>query len=224
MANKFSGIFITIYNLFNLSWTESATMHINDSDRDEFFSNTINSMFKLFSSICIGIIATLPLVFYILVKGNYNEAYLYIPILMVSTLFNVVVGLYSVIYIAKKETKEVAKTSVMAAIINIVINLLLVKKIGLYAAALSTAIAYFAMMIFRYFDVKKYIDIKIKMSVIIATITMLVITIVAYYLKNTIISCIVLFITIIYAIIINKEFIIEVLKMLNKKLKGSIKK
>lgn len=224
VANKFSGIFITIYNLFNLSWTESAAMHINDSDRDEFFSNTINTMFKFFSSICIGIIATLPLVFSMLVKENYKEAYLYVPILMVATLFNVVVGLYSVIYIAKKETKEVAKTSVIAAIINIVINLLLVKRIGLYAAALSTAIAYFAMMIFRYFDVKKYIDIKIKMSVIITTIIMLVVTITAYYLNNTIISLIVLFITIIYAIIINKAFIIEFLKLLNNKLKGSIKK
>lgn len=223
VANKFSGIFITIYNLFNLSWTESASMHINDDDRDKFFSNTINNMFKFFSSICIGIIACLPLIFSQLVKGNYMEAYLYIPILMVATLFNVVVGLYSVIYIAKKETKEVAKTSVMAAIINIVINLLLVKKIGLYAAAFSTAIAYFAMMIFRYFDVKKYINIKIKMSIIISIVAMLIVTIVSYYIKNMILSCLVLLVTIIYAIAINKAFIMEFIKVINKKLKGSNK-
>lgn len=226
VANKFSGIYITIYNLFNLSWTESASMHINDDDRDEFFSNTINNMFKFFSSICIGIIACLPLIFSQLVKGDYIEAYLYIPILMVATLFNVVVGLYSVIYIAKKETKEVAKTSVMAAIINIVINLLLVKKIGLYAASLSTAIAYFVMMIFRYFDVKKYMNIKIKMSIIIGTVAMLIVTIVSYYIKNTILSYLVLFVTTIYAITVNKDFIMEFIKVINKKLKlkGSNKK
>lgn len=223
VANKFSGIFITIYNLFNLSWTESASIHIDDEDRDEFFTNTINNMFKFFSSICIGIIACLPIVFSYLVKGDYMEAYSYIPILMVATLFNVVVGLYSVIYIAKKETKEVAKTSVMAAIINIVINLLLVKKIGLYAAAISTAIAYFVMMIFRYFDVKKYMNIKMKISNIINTAIMLGITITTYYMKNIIVSILVLIITIIYAILINKSFIIEIVKIINKKLKGSKK-
>lgn len=223
VANKFSGIFITIYNLFNLSWTESASMHINDNDRDEFFSNTINNMFKFFSSICIGIIACLPLIFSDLVKGDYIEAYSYIPILMVATLFNVVVGLYSVIYIAKKETKEVAKTSVMAAIINIVTNLLLVKKIGLYAAAFSTAIAYFAMMIFRYFDVKKYLNINIKMSTIISTVVMLIITIVSYYIKNIMLSCLVLFVTIIFVIVCNKTFIIEFIEAISKRMKGSNK-
>lgn len=222
VANKFSGIFITVYNLFNLSWTESASIHIDDEDRDEFFTNTINNMFKLFSSICIGIIACLPIVFSYLVKGDYMEAYSYIPILMVATLFNVVVGLYSVIYIAKKETKEVAKTSVMAAIINIVINLLLVKKIGLYAAAISTALAYFIMMIFRYFDVKKYMNIKMKIGNMVSVFIMLTITIVSYYLNIKIVSLLVLCIAIIYAILINKSFIIEFFKIVKRKLKRGI--
>lgn len=42
----------------------------------------------------------------------------YIPLFMLSSIFNVVVGLYSVIYVALKKTKEIAKTSIYAGISN----------------------------------------------------------------------------------------------------------
>ena len=34
VSNKFSGIISAIYGVFNLSWTESASLHIDDDDRD----------------------------------------------------------------------------------------------------------------------------------------------------------------------------------------------
>lgn len=111
VANRFSGIFIVFYNIFNLSWTESAAVHINDDDRIIFFTETINSMFRLFSAVCIGIIACMPFVFPVLINKSYSSAYQQIPILMLSVLFQVIVGLYSVIYIAFKKTVEIAKTS-----------------------------------------------------------------------------------------------------------------
>lgn len=96
VANKFSSIYITFYNIFNLSWTESVSLHINDKDSEEFLENTINTMFKLFYAVCIGIIAYMPLVFPLLINEQYNQAYEQIPILMLAVLFQVIVGLYSV--------------------------------------------------------------------------------------------------------------------------------
>ena len=57
-----------IFNIFNLSWQESAALHINDTDKDEFFSNVINKVFNLFICFCIGILACLPFVFELLIK------------------------------------------------------------------------------------------------------------------------------------------------------------
>jgi len=62
-ANKFSSMCITIFNIFNLTWAESASIHIKDKDSSEFFSNIYNTTLKLFVSLCFGVIAFMPFVF-----------------------------------------------------------------------------------------------------------------------------------------------------------------
>lgn len=217
-ANKFSGVYIMIYNIFNLTWTESASVHINDDDRDVFFNNTINVMFKLFSSICFGIIAFMPFVFPLLINVSFNQSYYHVPILMLGSLFNVVIGLYSVVYIATKQTKKVANTSIIAGIINIIFNLMLINKIGLYAASISTAVSFFILMIFRYIDVQKYINIKFSNKLIISSALMVLLLLVTYYRKKLIGHVIALIITILYALLINRKIIVRVIKFLKSKI------
>lgn len=224
IAHKFSSVYITIYNIFNMTWTESASMHINDKDNSEFFSKIINTMFEIFSCLCLGIIAFMPIVFPIMINSAYNEAYNQIPILMLGALANVGIGLISVVYIAKKRTKEVAKISVCAAIINIVVNLLLINFIGLYAASISTFVAYLSMLIYRIFDVKKYVDLKINKMMVTRTIIMSIILLVIYYINNTILNVFSIIITVLYCIIVNKKnikFMIDMVK--SKFVKGSNK-
>lgn len=139
---KFSSAYTTFYTVFNLSWTESAALHFHDEDHEIFFESVISKVYRLFSAACLGIIALMPLVFPILINANYSDAYYQIPIYMVAALFNVIQGLYSVIYVALKKTKEIAKTTVVSALINIAVNLLLINYIGLYAASISSLVAY----------------------------------------------------------------------------------
>ena len=138
------------------------------------------------------------------------------PILLIASLFNIVVGLYSAIYVAKKETKELAKSSVFCAITNIVVNLLLIKHIGLYGAALSTLIAYFILMIYRYIDVKKYIDIKLNKKNIISIAIIVLISIICYYYNDIYLSILNLISVIIFSILINKEFLTEIFYSIKK--------
>lgn len=212
ISNKFSNIYILIYNLFNLSWTETVSLHINDKDATGFLKKMINRLFNVFASICILIIAVLPLVFDIFVKGEYKSSYNYMPILLIASLFNVVVGLYSAIYVAKKETKELAKSSVTAAIINIVVNIALIKFIGLYATAISTLVSYFVMMIARYIDVKKYVDAKLKFKNILVITIGVLLSLCSYYINNIYLTLINLVLMIILASILNRAFLIDIVK------------
>lgn len=219
ISNKFPGVFISIYNIFNMSWTESAALYINSEDRDEFFSNTISSMFKLFSSICLGIIACMPFIFPIMINKEYSDAYNYIPILMISTLFNVVVGLLSVIYVAKKLTKEISKTSFWSGGINICINLVLIKYIGIYAAAISTLISFMSMAIYRYINVQKYVKVKLDKKLIVQTIVIFSISIYFYYINKPILNLVNLGLVVIYAVMNNKQIIYKTLNIINKKVR-----
>lgn len=205
VANKFSSIYITFYNIFNLSWTESVSLHINDKDSEEFLENTINTVFKLFYAVCIGIIAYMPLVFPLLINEQYNQAYKQIPILMLAVLFQVIVGLYSVIYVALKKSTEIAKTSFWAAVINIGVDVALIKFIGLYAASISTLVAYATMSVYRYFHIKKYVNVPLHKKCVYLFIT--VIVCISYYYNNSIMNILMAVGVTAFAIISNKKFI-----------------
>lgn len=219
-ANKFSGIFSTLYSVFNLTWTESASININSEDRDEFFSKIFDFIVRFFGSLCLGTIAVMPFVFGILVNEKFAESYYQIPILILGSVFNILVSFLGSVYVAKKLTKEIAKTSIIAAIINIVVNIALINQIGLYAASISTVIAYFAMFIYRWIDVKKYVSIKINKTLIAVLSVSFLVAIITYYLKMKIISIVVLLAVIIIAICINKDsakYLTEIVKKRFKK-------
>lgn len=219
VANKFSSIFITFYNIFNLAWTESVSLHINDDDRDYFLTTTINIMFNLFSTICLSIIIVMPIEFPIMVDKSYDVAYNHIPILLIGALFQVIVGLYSVIYAAKKDSKAIAKTSMMSAIINIVLNLVFIKFIGLYAASFSTMIAYGTMAIYRYHHVRKYAIIKLRKKNLIMICSSFIIALIFYYLRITnLFSTIIAYaLLVIYTLFMNKKIIFSFVNNIKKK-------
>ena len=112
-ANKFSGVFTTLYSVFNLTWTESASININSEDRDEFFSKILDFVIRFFGCLCLGTIAVMPFAFNILINEKFAEAYYQIPILILGSVFNILVSFVGSIYVAKKLTKEIAKTSVI---------------------------------------------------------------------------------------------------------------
>ena len=209
VANKFSSMYITFYNIFNLAWTESCALHINDEDSDVYLSGVISTMFSLISAVCIGIAACMPFAFPILVNSNYHEAYFQIPILLFAVLCQSVIGLVSVVYTAKKLSGELAKTSIWIAIINLGTDLLLIKHIGLYAASVSTLVAYFVMMIYRCNDVKKYIHIIIPISKIVKTVLLIICVGVAYYSNSIVLQIIALGFAIVYALIENRLFLVS---------------
>ena len=217
---KFSNILSSIFNIFNLSWQESAALHINDTDKDEFFSNVINKVFNLFICFCIGILACLPFVFELLIKDSYREAYKYVPILFLANIFSVLIGLIGSIYVAKKMTKEVAKTTMIAAIINLTIDIALIKVIGIYAAAISTLVSYMLLAIYRYIDVQKYVKVKIPIKNIVVNSIIFILVVVLYLYNNIALNVINLLLCILYAIIVNKELLIEFKKVIGKKVKN----
>ena len=219
VSNRFPTIISSLLGVFNLSWSESAALHINAPDRDEFFSDITNTVTKLFTCLGAGMLACMPFVFPILVNAKFSEAYNYIPFLVLGSIFNVLICIYSGVYIAKKLTKQVATTAVVGAIINILINVIFIKYIGLYAAALSTAISYFAMMLYRHIDLKKYVNIKFEKWVIINSIILFTFTIVLYYSNNIYLYILNLLVVCAYSFIVNKNLLKDGRNLILKKLK-----
>ena len=205
VANKFPNVFINFYNILNLSWTETVSLHYNDEDRDEFLTDTMTSLVKLFVAACLGIVACMPFVFPIMVNAKYNAAYNQILILMYAMLFRVLVGLYSCVYVAQKNAKKIAYTSISAAIINITVDLILINKIQVFAASLSTLVAFLSMFIVRYIDVNKTVHMRIKKPIAVGSVLLSVMLIGMYYCNNKVVQFVDLCITPIYAVVTNMD-------------------
>ncbi len=216
---KFSNILNTIFTIFNMSWQETASLHINDDDRDEFLSDMINKLLMLFTSISIGILAVLPIFYDILIGKDYIESYTFIPILLIANVFNIFNSLIGGIYVALKKSKEIANTTIISAIINFAINILFIKHIGLYAASISTLIAYLAMSIYRGIDVQKYAKVTLSIKKIIISLLAFTIVSVTYYINNILINWISLVSVVLYSYYINREMIKSICRNIIRKLK-----
>lgn len=207
IANKFPNVFINFYDILNLSWTETVSLHYGDEDRDEFLTETMTSLFKMFSAACFGIVACMPFVFPIMINAKYAAAYDQILILMYAMLFRVLVGLYSCVYVAQKNAKKIAYTSMSAAIINIIVDLVLINKIQVFAASFSTLIAFLSMFIIRYIDVNKTVHMKIRKPIIIGTVLIGLMLVGTYYCENKTVQFVAFCITAIYAVLINVDML-----------------
>ena len=89
----------------------------------------------------------------------------------------------------------------------------------MYAASISTVIAYALMFIYRWIDVKKYVKFNVNKILMFALIIMYGVTIFTYYLKNSMISVIVLVIVVVFTIITNLNSVSYLKQIVKDKIK-----
>lgn len=214
---KFSNLINSIFSIFSMSWQETASMYIDEEDSPSFFSNMMSNILILFIFISIIIMSFLPFFYPVVIGSEYISSYDYIPILLLGNNLNVAVGLLGGIYVAKKMTKKVAVTTVCAALLNTLINLAFIRHIHLYAACISTVLAYLIMFVYRYIDIKKIINIHFEWKKIIIITTAFILSSILYYYKWTYLSILYGIIFCLFYGYLNKSLFTSLLKQIKKK-------
>ncbi len=214
VAHKFPSIYIMLYNIFGIAWTESVVLHLKEPDGEKYFSDMTNRMLRLFACASMLIVAVMPLVFGWLINDSFKEAYNLIPLYMIGSIFNVVIGLISTVYIVHKRTKVIAKTSILAATICLVTDIILVGQIGIYASPISYLLGFGVMMGYRCLDIKKYVKLEWDRHFIVLFCLMLTVTLVVYYLGIQWLNAINLILVILFVLYINKTDVLRVLNLI----------
>ena len=213
---RFPTIINTCYSYFNLSWKESASKVVNKKDKNEFYNSVYINLNRLLICVSILIIAFLPFVFNFLIKNEYREAYNYIPLMIISVYFSNLSNFCSGIFSAYKDTKILARTTIVATIINFVVGFLLIRKIGLYASILATLTAYIVIYFYRNQKLKKYIVLKRDNYVLFHIIVLFFVTL-CYYLKNIWIIGIGALISLVYSYYVNKPLLEPIIHKFRRK-------
>lgn len=216
VSNKFPSIINTVYNYFAIAWKESAAKALHSDDSHAYYNKIYSSLKNIVYSVTIGLIAVIPFAFNILINSGYKEAYLYIPILVFGVYFSNMASFYGGIFSAYKKTKIIGTTTLVAAIANIVINIILIKFIGIYAAAISTLISSIFLYMYRKDKVKQFVKLK-RSKDLNFTILITLIVFLSYYSNNYIFHTIALIFTVIYAVMMNKDIVGKFTKKILKK-------
>ena len=83
---------------------------------------------------------------------------------MISTIFSGMATFLGGILSALKKSNLFAKSSVITAIINTILNIILVFMIGPVGTAISTLVAYFLMWLIRLEQVKNFINLRVNIQ------------------------------------------------------------
>lgn len=209
-ATKIPSMLTIIQTVFMYAWQENAAVVINDDDAHEYFEKMFE---KIFNVLCGGmavIIAMTPILFFLLIKGDYQESYNHIAILLMSELFHGISIFAAGIYLAQKRSKEIARTAFVSMLVNVVIDVLFINFIGIYAASFSTLISYIFIGIFRLYGASKYSGMKINIVYLLALLLVEIVFCGLNYINVPILNWINAIVCIIFAIVLNRKLIKDI--------------
>lgn len=163
VAGKFPSILQTIFTMFNNAWTDMALSELGKGKQtDEYVASIFRKLYIFSFSVVFGLIPLTKIVTQIILGPEYQTASIYIGILYLGTIFQGFSSFCSIGYLQQKTTSGAAKTSMYGAVVNLVVDIFMMKYIGLFAAAISTFIGFFIMWITRMHDIKDTFPIKIN--------------------------------------------------------------
>jgi O-antigen/teichoic acid export membrane protein len=99
-------------------------------------------------------------ILYMMASSKFSSGYKVIPIIILSTIFLSENYLFGTILIGIKKTKISLILNLIGAVINVIVNLLLIPIIGIYGAAISTLASYLVMFYLFYFYLNKHMGMK----------------------------------------------------------------
>ena len=219
VANKIPALFTTVQGTFVFAWQENASLASKDSDADTYYAEMFDSIFGILVGIMALLIAATPILFWLLIRGDYKEAYYQMPILFMGMLFSSMASFIGGIYVAHKKTRSVGITTIFAAACNLIVDLIFVHRIGIFAASISTLVSYVFLTIYRMIDVQKFQKVKFNTGRFCLLIALLVlmcaicwIDTVALNVLNIILGCII-------AVVVNRKIMKSILLTLKNKMK-----
>lgn len=184
VASKIPTILATCYSVFASAWSLSAIIEFDSEDKDGFFSNTYNTYGALMTMACSFIVLfNIPLARFLYSK-DFFVAWRYSSVLLLSVMFNTFTVFQGSIFSAAKNTKAIATTTIISAVVNTILNIALIPVMGAIGAAIATVVAYFVMWLVRYVFSKKFITMRIDIRKDILIYAIITVQIIFEHLEN----------------------------------------
>lgn len=156
IATKFPSVLQTFFVLFNNAWTDMALANLHSKEENSKYASSLFEKMYMFSfSAIFCLIPITKIVTQVILSADYKIGSIYIGFLYLGAIFQGFSTFASVGYLQSKKTVRAATSSLAGAIVNLLVDLILIKYVGLFAAALSTYMGFLVMWLVRMYDIRK---------------------------------------------------------------------
>ena len=162
VAYKLPTVLSMIQNLFEQAWVLSAVKKYNKEDADGFFVRTYNLYGVVMAVAASIIIMFAKILSAFLLKNDFYEAWSMIPFFSIAVVFSSAAGFCGGIFSAQKRTDVISKTTFIGAIVNALLNAILIYFFGVIGGAIATMISNAIVMSFRLFCVKQQMHFRLQ--------------------------------------------------------------
>ena len=183
IAHKFPTVLQTILNLFTTSWQDVSVAE-KEKDTGEYYTRIFKTYSKLALSMLWPLIPITKIAIWVIMSESYKEACDFVAFYYLGTVYQSFASFYGVGYLKSTKTENAFFTSIYGAMVNITINLLFVRVIGLQAAAVSTFAGFLVMWLIRERQNRGELGIKIKwMEIILYTLFAIIVAVLSNILN-----------------------------------------
>ena len=221
VSYKIPTLLILLSGIFIEAWQFSAVTERGDGDMEHsrFFGTIFDSFQAIMFIAGAFLVAFAKICTVILVSPEFYDSWQYIPILSVATIFSSLVTFMGSVYLVEKKSVLSFVTSAIGALINIVLNLILIPVWGANGAAIATFFCYFVVFIIRAVNTQKYI--RFNLHTVKLTLNTLIVAFQSFAMIFEIPGWIVIQCAAILAIVIinAKPIYMGVMKVFERKLK-----
>ena len=162
ISYKLPSIINVFATIFLEAWQISAVKESGEKHTSRFFGN----VFKAYQSVVFiggaGIILLCKPLIKLLADDAYFEAWTFVPVLIMATIFACFSTFMTSIYMVEKRGGLNLATMSAGAVANIALNLVLIPKIGAQGAAIATFASYVLVFGLRAVNTRKFININIS--------------------------------------------------------------
>lgn len=156
-AYKLPTLLSLVSGVFVEAWHFSTVKDANEAEKAEFFGTVyVNFM----SVMCMGasvLIVGAKIFTRILLSESYYVSWEYVPVLILATTFSSLVSFLGSVYFLKKKSMLSMLTAMAGAMINVVLNFVMIPDHGAMGAAVATLFSYVAVYVLRSYDTAKFL-------------------------------------------------------------------
>lgn len=207
VANKIPTLLSQVQSTFTMAWQENASIYSEDNDVSLYYSNMFEIIVRFMAGTTALLVAFAPIIFKILIRGDYADAFVHMNIIFVATFFSCLSSYVGGIYVAYKATKKIGITTAIAAVCNIIVNISMIFWAGLFAASISTLVSYVALFLYRIQDVRKIVHLCYNKKLIVTCTLVICVQCLLGAYRNLILDILNLIIGCIFFFVANRKLI-----------------